>query len=154
MHFTHVLCKMGTNLSLVMNITEVISSFYVTKHRRSVTLHILYESVQKYTRVSLAFLIFTEKRRTREMVVGVVRTTDESCSIHSEQRRFLFFPKRSDRPCRPASLLFIDFRGLLLRVEWLGREPDDSLPHGAVSPLPPYAFMACTGMNLLRERTA
>jgi hypothetical protein len=38
MHFTHELCKMGTILSLVMNITEAISSFYLTKHTRPVTL--------------------------------------------------------------------------------------------------------------------
>ena len=32
---------------------------------------------------------------TGDVVVDAVWPTDESCSIHSEQRRFLFSPKRS-----------------------------------------------------------
>jgi hypothetical protein len=70
------------------------------------------------------------------MVVGAVWSTDESCSIHSKQRRFLFSPNVQDRSWLPSSLLFSEFRGLLLSVKWPGREPDDLLPPGAVPPLP------------------
>ena len=44
--------------------------------------------------------------RTRESVVVVILTTEESCSINGGWRRFLFSPKRSDRFWHPPSHLF------------------------------------------------
>jgi len=117
MHFTHELCKMGTILSLVMNITEAISSFYPINTRDRSLCHILCESAKEYTRVSLAFLIFTgKKRKTREMVqsgrpmnrVRFIASKGNFCSLPSVQ----------DLSWLPSSLLFSEILHFVDRASY------------------------------------
>jgi hypothetical protein len=126
MHFTHELCKMGTILSLVMNITEALSPFYLTKHRRPVTLpHSLRVCERVHTYVA-NISHFHGKNGGPMNHARFTASKGDFCSLPSVQ----------DRSWRPTSLLFSEFRGLLLSVKWPGREPDDLLPPGAVPPLP------------------
>jgi len=70
------------------------------------------------------------------MVVGAVWPTDESCSVHSEQRRFLSSPKRSRPVLAPNQPHIQRVSVASAECKWPGRESDDLLPPGAVPPFP------------------
>ena len=85
------------------------------------------------------------------MVVGAVWPTDESCSVHSEQRRFLFSPKRSRPVLAPDQPHMQRVSGASAECKWPGREPDDLLPTGAVPPFPLMPSWRAQGLICLQK---